>query len=318
VWFFSFLIWFSQVKRNYGENLIILLDEPGLSLHARAQEDLLQYIHDELVPNHQVFYTTHSPFMVDQDLNNVRTVEDVIAKDGKLLGTKIGDEVFSNDADTLFPLQAALGYNITQTLFIGKNTLLVEGPSDLLYIKWFSNQLQKHGREFLNKQWVVTPMGGIDKVSSFVALFKGNKLNTVVLTDFHTGDKKKIENLKALKILKESALFTADTYTGKKEADIEDLIGENTYIELVNLAYGLKATNRLKRHKNNTSTSRVLEVVEDHFRTLPSDVREFDHYYPAEFFVSNTDEILKNLPGLEEAYNRFEKLFKDINIHIKN
>lgn len=30
VWFFSFLIWFSQVKKQYGENLIILLDEPGL------------------------------------------------------------------------------------------------------------------------------------------------------------------------------------------------------------------------------------------------------------------------------------------------
>ncbi|MDO8691067.1 MAG: AAA family ATPase [Dehalococcoidia bacterium] len=36
VWFFSFLIWFSQVRKNYGENLLILLDEPGLSLHARA------------------------------------------------------------------------------------------------------------------------------------------------------------------------------------------------------------------------------------------------------------------------------------------
>ncbi|MBN1806674.1 MAG: AAA family ATPase, partial [Sedimentisphaerales bacterium] len=40
-WFFSFLVWFSQVKRTLGENLFILLDDPGIGLHAKAQEDLL-------------------------------------------------------------------------------------------------------------------------------------------------------------------------------------------------------------------------------------------------------------------------------------
>ena len=42
---------------------ILLLDEPGLSLHAKAQEDLLRYFEKELVPYHQLIYTTHSPFM---------------------------------------------------------------------------------------------------------------------------------------------------------------------------------------------------------------------------------------------------------------
>ena len=64
VWFFSFLSWYSQLRRR-GENLILLLDEPGLSLHARGQADLLRYFEQELKPHHQVLYTTHSPFMVD-------------------------------------------------------------------------------------------------------------------------------------------------------------------------------------------------------------------------------------------------------------
>jgi hypothetical protein len=61
VWFFSFLVWFSEVRKQYGENVIILLDEPGLSLHARAQADLLRYFNEQLRPKHQVIYTTHSP-----------------------------------------------------------------------------------------------------------------------------------------------------------------------------------------------------------------------------------------------------------------
>lgn len=64
VWFFSFLAWYGDVQRE-KQNVIILLDEPGTSLHGKAQADLLRYFEEELVPNHQLIYTTHSPFMVD-------------------------------------------------------------------------------------------------------------------------------------------------------------------------------------------------------------------------------------------------------------
>ena len=46
--------------------------------------------------------------------------------DGKkeeVLGTKVSSDVLSTDQDTLFPLQGALGYELTQSLFLGKNTL---------------------------------------------------------------------------------------------------------------------------------------------------------------------------------------------------
>lgn len=159
VWFFSFLIWFSQVQKNYGDNLVILLDEPALSLHAKAQADWLRYINERLKGKYQVVYTTHSPFMVDPDnLLNVRTIEDVV-QDGNPLGTQVGDQVLSTDRDTLFPLQAALGYDITQTLFVGKHTLLVEGPADLMYLKWFSEELKRQGRQHLDHRWVISPAG---------------------------------------------------------------------------------------------------------------------------------------------------------------
>jgi predicted ATPase len=89
IWFFSFLVWFSQVKKNYGQNLMLLLDEPGVSLHGKAQADLLRYFNEKLRTKYQMIYTTHSPFMVDSDyLLSVRTVEDRMS--GKtILGTKV-------------------------------------------------------------------------------------------------------------------------------------------------------------------------------------------------------------------------------------
>src|SRR5260370_41834692 len=83
VWFFSFLAWDSDVKRN-GEQVILLLDEPGLSLHAKAQHDLLHYFEVELKLYHQLIYSTHSPFMIDPcHFERVRIVEDksIDAKD---------------------------------------------------------------------------------------------------------------------------------------------------------------------------------------------------------------------------------------------
>lgn len=95
IWFFSFLVWFDSVQhqidpsgRDSEKSLILLLDEPALALHALAQTDFLKYI-DNLSEDHQVIYTTHSPFMVHSDrLHQVRVAEDKIK-----LGTVISDNL---------------------------------------------------------------------------------------------------------------------------------------------------------------------------------------------------------------------------------
>jgi len=322
VWFFSFLVWFSQVRKNYGENLIIMLDEPGLSLHARAQRDLLRYINEQLAPDFQVIYTSHSPFMIDpNNLLSARTVEDVISKEEVddvvkeiILGTKVGDRVFSTDRDTLFPLQAALSYDLTQTLFIGKHTLLVEGPSDLLYLNWASRELQKEGREYLDSRWVITPVGGIDKVNSFLALFTGNKLHVAVLTDFHADQKKTVRNLKESELLRSGHVFSAEMYVDQDEADTEDMLGRSFYVSLVNKCYSLSKKLPVKKPKGADLPVRVLEEVENHFRTLPPEVPELSHLEPAAYLLENAGKLRSTLPDLEQAIERFEKLFHDLNL----
>ena len=116
IWFFSFLSWYSHLRKREN-NIILLLDEPGLSLHAKAQADLLRYFEEELKPHHQLIYTTHSPFMVDPThFDRVRIVQDPSLEEGSedlpedQQGTKVITEVLDATPDSLFPLQGALGY----------------------------------------------------------------------------------------------------------------------------------------------------------------------------------------------------------------
>ena len=157
IWFFSFLVWLSHIRRDHGAEYVILLDEPGLGLHARAQMDMMRFIREKLLPAHQVIYTTHSPFMIDgQHLDGLRTVED--SSDGDtVLGTKVGDRVLSTDPDTLFPIRAALAYDVAKRVVTGPQTLLVDRPSDVLYLKWFSRELQLQGRAHLAPAWSLVP-----------------------------------------------------------------------------------------------------------------------------------------------------------------
>ena len=48
VWFFSFISYFAHLRMEEEANLILLLDEPGLNLHAMAQADFLKFIEERL------------------------------------------------------------------------------------------------------------------------------------------------------------------------------------------------------------------------------------------------------------------------------
>jgi predicted ATP-dependent endonuclease of OLD family len=223
------------MMRRETDNVIILLDEPGLTLHGKAQEDLLRYIEEKLLPSHQVIFSTHSPFMVPpKRLADCRIVEDVIDNKAssrpQSLGTQITEDVMSTDKDTLFPLQGALGYSVTQSLFVGENSLLVEGPSDVLYLEALSNELELRGRKGLSRKWVMCPAGGIDNLRPFVSLFVGNHLNVAVLSDQGQGDKSKIERLRRSEVLAAEQLHTIAELLNRAEADVEDVMTPNSSV----------------------------------------------------------------------------------------
>jgi predicted ATP-dependent endonuclease of OLD family len=321
VWFFSFLAQFKQLKKTPGNaNAVILLDEPGLTLHGKAQGDLLRYIVERLLPDHQVIFTTHSPFMVPMDrLADVRIVEDVVVEQkGKrpdVRGTKVRSDVLEVSDDTLFPLQGALGYEVTQSLFIGANTLLVEGASDILYLRVLSQALTKRRREGLDSKWILCPSGGIDKIAPFVRLFGGNRINVAVLSDVANGDKTKIENLKKANILNAGHFFTCADFAGQSEADVEDLIGVDLFVEMLNGAYKPPAASLVTRDGLLAAepTQRVVKKAEALFRLMPSSVAEFDHFGSARWLLENPSMLDAETPAINATLDRFEQVFKAFN-----
>lgn len=320
IWFFSFLAQFKQLKKTAGK-AVLLLDEPGLTLHGKAQADLLRYIEERLLPDHQVIFSTHSPFMVPSNrLEDVRVVEDVIESDDRgrkiVRGTKVSADVLSVDRDTLFPLQAHLGYEITQSLFIGKHTLLVEGPSDVVYLQVLSQVLKTRGRKGLDPRWVICPTGGLDKVWSFASLFGGNKLDVAVLTDYGAGDKSKVERLRQSTILKSGRVLSIADFTGKNESDIEDLFTLPLYLELVNAAFDLSSPNLI----DDTLLARVVEAgvrqvkqVEAGFRLLPPSTVEFDHYTPAAWLQAHPELLQRENADVNTTLDRAERVFAAVN-----
>ena len=324
VWFFSFLAQFKQLRKTAG-SLILLLDEPGLTLHGKAQEDLLSYIQERLLPEHQVIYTTHSPFMVPADrLADVRIVKDVIDKDDRdrpiVRGTKVSSEIMSVDKDTLFPLQGHLGYEITQSLFIGENTLLVEGPSDILYLQSLSAALLRRRKIGLDRRWTICPSGGIDKIMPFASLFGGNNLNIAVLCDMAHGHKAKVQRLKESEILKLNQVFTISDFTEKPEGDVEDLLDREFYCNLVNAAYELP--DRFKLTVENLDDSgggqhRIVKQVEAAFKVMPPDIQEFSHFIPSDFLLRNPSLLDTDSTQVNKTLEMAEKVVTALNELLK-
>lgn len=321
-WFFSFLVWFSQVKRTFGENLFVLLDDPGVGLHAKAQEDLLRYISQELDPHYQVIYTTHSPFMIDPNhLERTRTVEDIIVTgvDGseQYLGTKVGEKVLSTDSDTLIPLRAALGYEIMRSMVAGHKTLLVDSLTEALYLKWFSARLNEKGRTGLDSSWKIMPCGGGEKIGAFLGLFGAKQDNVVVLTNI-AGGQKRLEQLRESELMQGCGVLTMDKYINNGDGSIEDLISRTTYFALVNLCYKLPRKKRLSPSapdqavSTESHTKRLVSQVEDYFATGGYNLGSFDRCKPAEFLIEHTRKCLKKLPDLAGALDRFERLFEGV------
>ena len=316
VWFFSFLAWYEDVKRQQ-QNVILLLDEPGLSLHGRAQGDLLRYFDKELV-DHQLIYTTHSPFMIDpQGFGYVRIVQDRGIDEKEPLpkeedGTKVLTNVFDATDDSLFPLQGALGYEIHQTLFVGPNSLIVEGAADLLFLKTVSSEFEREGRTSLSKKWVITPVGGSGKVPTFVALLAPQKgMTLATLLDIQENDRQEIDDLYKKKLLRKKNVLTYADFLAQGSADVEDLFERKFYVDIVNREYAAQLAQPIDPGELNSKEPRTLRAIETHLQANPLKSGTFGHYRPARYFSENVGTLWSGVS--DEVKDRFEAIFIALN-----
>jgi hypothetical protein len=217
------------------------------------------------------------------------------------------EDWWTADKMTLFPLRGCLAYDITQTLFVGPHSLLVEGPADLMYIDWFKRKLLSLKRPSLDTRWVVTPCGSLSKIGAFLNLFGGNHLHCAVLCDYADGQKREVRSLGETAVLASAEVLTADQFAGKPQADVEDILGDDFYAALINACYGLSGAQEFRMQ----GEGRVLKSAEEHMRTMPESVSEFTHAAPADFLLRQGIEA--SFPGMETALARFARLFEKLN-----
>lgn len=299
-WFFSFLVWFKKVQEDPDSNYILLLDEPGLNLHASAQADLLAFI-EHLSEDYQIIYSTHSPFMIDSsDLSRVRTVVETET------GTKVSDSSTEKDPKTIFPLQASLGYNIAKNLFIAKNNLLVESVSDLIYLWILSGIMEESGKTFLRGDITVVPVGGLHKVSAFVSLIRGNQLDAACLFGSAIDDscKSKLEHLIEEEVIQEKKILFFDEFIPDKGgADIEDMFSKKEYLKLFNETFSEYKS--IEVSDLNSEKETITFQIKDYL-----DLKSFNLYRPANTLAKKGVDISA---FSKETIKRFEDLFAALN-----
>ncbi|WP_435809911.1 ATP-dependent nuclease [Streptomyces mirabilis] len=309
-WFFSFLAAFSAY-RDTDERVVVLLDEPGTSLHGEAQGDFLRYVYGELGPKQQVLYTTHSQHMIDPTrYETMRAIHDQATREDPSLGVVITSVSLSADPKTILPVEAALGYSVSQHLFLGSGPLLaVEGSSDFIFLMRMSDYLISQGRTGLDPRLAIIPVGGIGNMPAFVAVM-GRRLSVRALIDGAETTKVTTKVLSAAQAANVDA--THITVIGQLEglpetADIEDLFSTKDYLWLHN-----RATEVTINEADLITTDKPLPILKriGIAREKQHKPRDFDHVGPAHQLTRDKDAFFEQVD--DETLNRFETVFKKL------
>lgn len=237
-WFFSFFLVLLVETKEGHTNTILLLDEPGLSLHPLAQYDLAKFFR-KLSEDNQLIYTSHSPFLVDMDnLANVKAVY-IDSETGR---TKVSSNLRYNETDaekSIYPVHAALGLTVSDTLLLGCLPILVEGPSDQIYLNLIKRYLVGTGDLKNSKEIVFIPAGGVKGMGPLTKLLSSREdALPYVLLDSDKAGKEYQKQLKSGKYRDEKdKVLEVAQFIGEGEFEIEDLIPTSAIVQFIDRKY---------------------------------------------------------------------------------
>lgn len=242
-WLVSFFVVFFAESQDKHQNAILLLDEPGLSLHALKQRDFRKTI-SLLAEKNQTLYTTHSPFLVGPDeLDIVRVVEMPTRKEGTIVHTT----VTATDPAALLPLQEALGYDLAQSLFTQQKNLVLEGLTDYWYIEAAAALLRAASLVNLNENIALIPAKSAGKVVYYATILHAQGFKVAALLDSDAaGDQAANQEVLVHTLGNKGILRTKDYETsGVDNCEIEDIF-RATLIKIAKDEFSIDVTAKAK------------------------------------------------------------------------
>ncbi|MDE2758995.1 MAG: AAA family ATPase [Paracoccaceae bacterium] len=270
-WLVSFFIVFFSEADGQNDNAILLLDEPGLSLHGLKQKEFRKTI-SRLAQKNQTFFTTHSPFLVGPDeLDLVRVVE---MKD-RQEGTKVHTTITAKDFAALLPLQEALGYDLAQSLFTQKRNLVLEGLTDYWYLEGVSRLLRDSKDVDLNEKIALVPAASAGKVVYFATILHAQDFKVAALLDSDSkGDQAAQQDTLVHTLKNKRILRTKDFLVNKiNKAEIEDLLRE-TLAQIVKTEFKIDIINEV----NNQPNRPIISIFKEK-------IPKFSKYHLAKAFI---------------------------------
>ena len=186
-WFLSFYL---RLNAEKGKNSVIIIDEPGMHLHAKAQKEIVRVLEDKIVTESQVIFSTHCPYLIDtQRLDRVR----LVLKDTQR-GTVISEDIHNQtDEESLMPVMTAMGGGkLTTAPLSGKKNVIVGSVADFYFCAALKRYLKDLDLDEIN----LIPATDIDNIVHLVSLMIGYHLEFHVLLNNNDDGYQKGKHLK--------------------------------------------------------------------------------------------------------------------------
>jgi predicted ATP-dependent endonuclease of OLD family len=223
-WYLSF---FSTIldEDSAIRNSVLLLDNPGVDLHADGQNNIKQFLEERLSLRTQVIYATHSPAMIDPyNLEQVRPVRLLSENEG----TKVSNTLFKEgeEADLLEPVRSAIGASLVNSLMFDKFNVLVEGKADKPILEGAFSILDS-GRE---KKVLINGSVSETKEGFLPRFYQRSRLPFVVLVDADSGGRNLLKLLQKWGIPDQSIVNLKDHFQDfSDDFELEDILSAEFY-----------------------------------------------------------------------------------------
>jgi len=313
-WFFSAFCQLSALERS-EEDLVLLLDEPGLNLHARAKQEFLSFLKTELAPQHPIVYTTHSPFMIDQE--NLHRAKLVMAD--PVGEQNVTSAVSEADDYTRFPLRNVFELDLMDTLLVRPQTLLVERKADHVFLYVVSKLLRDLDERGLDDRWTVVPIKDEANIDTFVSLFGADALDVAALLNEAPPGGSTPQGGKTGEGSGVPTTFVSEYTASGREGTIEDVFSDSFYLEVVNRTYAtaIGETDGVPDRITPASLDLgardrpIVRTLTSYFEEHGINDGQFDRDQPALYLQKNREEFAGDLDA--ESRRNFTRLFRDLN-----
>lgn len=236
-WFLGFYINFGAATNAEYKRAILLLDDAGVFLHPKGHKDLLALFEEYLKLDVTTIYSTHLPFLIPRKkLKRLRLVEKKSPQDR----THVTEKFYAvKDKDILYPLRAALGVTLADSLFVGEKTIVAEGLADHILLNGVLEEFVRRNIKNMDLEHIEILAGkGVSGAKNYALMLQIENLPYVVVLDNDGEGRNAIEDFAKDGIPEENIILLPAVNDSQKDFDIEDMFPLNVYAEAFQNVHG--------------------------------------------------------------------------------